>query len=474
MSEATAIHRSLGHPVVDADGHFMEFVPVLEDEVAAYLEEDAGPAVRDRYVHQRPPLADTVVFSTDRSSASVVDRWAAQGCWWGNPVASALDRATAHLPQLMAARMEELGIDFMFLYPSWSLGYSAMADDELRAPVCRATNRYFARLFAGLRDRMEPAAVIPMHTPAEAVAEIDFAVGELGFKSVLLPNYARRPVPEGGTRLDFFGLDSPFDYDPVWEACIRNNVAPAFHSGLGASHPGRSITNYVYNHIHGFAGAHHTLCKSLFMGGVLHRFPELRVSFLEGGVLWAAGLVSDLVGHWEKRGGPAIGDLDPDRLDVDAVMAHLDHYGGAQTLAHRDAIRAHLARPASRPAVLDEFARSGVESVEDILEPFQHRLFFGCEADDPLIGVGVRLRLEGRPVPLQPLFGSDVSHWDVPVMSHVLPEAYELVEHGTLTPDEFRDFTFASAVRMHGGANPRFFDDTVLRGQVEGVLSNPA
>ena len=106
---------------------------------------------------------------------------------------------------------------------------------RLRAPVCRALNRYFARLFSPLRDRMEPAAVIPMQNPEEAVAEIDFAVGELGFKSVLLRNFAVRPVGAGGTRLDFFWKpDSPYDYDPVWEACVRNKVAPAFHSGLGA------------------------------------------------------------------------------------------------------------------------------------------------------------------------------------------------------------------------------------------------
>ena len=157
-------------------------------------------------------------------------------------MASALDRATAHLPHLMADRMEELGIDFMFLYPSWTLGFSGLPDDDLRAPVCRATNRYFARLFGSLRHRMEPAAIIPMMTPEEAVAEIDFAVGQLGFKSVLLTNYASRAVPGGGSRLDFFGVDSPYDYDPVWAACVRNQVAPAFHSAFIGSHPGRSRT----------------------------------------------------------------------------------------------------------------------------------------------------------------------------------------------------------------------------------------
>ena len=125
---------------------------------------------------------------------------------------------------------------------------------------------------------------------------------------------------------------------------------------------------------------------------------------------------------------PAINDLDPDKLDADEVLRYIDQYGTPLTIERREAIRQHLIRPASRPAVLDEFERAQIDSIDDIVEPFQHRMFYGCEADDPLIGVGARFRVEGELRPLHPLFGSDVSHWDVPVMNHVLPEAYELFE----------------------------------------------
>ena len=33
---------------------------------------------------------------------------------------------------------------------------------------------------------------------------------------------------------------------------------------------------------------------------------------------------------------------------------------------------------------------------------------------------------------LRPVFSSDLSHWDVPDMAGVLPEAFELVEEGLL------------------------------------------
>ena len=61
------------------------------------------------------------------------------------------------------------------------------------------------------------------------------------------------------------------------------------------------------------------------------------------------------------------------------------------------------------------------------------------------------------------IFSSDVGHFDVPDMRMVLPEAYELVEDGLITADDFRDFTFANAVRLWGTQNPDFFEGTADR-----------
>jgi predicted TIM-barrel fold metal-dependent hydrolase len=463
---AADVRSEVGHPIVDADGHFMEFMPLVDDEVLSYLEEAGGPSLPDRFRANALTHMDTAVFETDRSVPAVVDAWRAMPSWWGNPVSDPRERATAHLPQLMYDRLEELGIDFMLIYPSWTLGFLTSADDELRAPTCRATNRYFAKLFAPYRDRLEPGALIPMQNPDEAVAEIDFAVQQLGFKSVVLAGHAFRPVgPKGGppvgSRLDVFGLDSPYDYDPVWAACVRNKVAPAFHSSLQQVHPARSITNYVFNHVNGIAGAHEALCKALFLGGVYRRFPDLHIGFLEGGVTWGCSLLADLIGHWDKRGGHAIDDLDPARLDVAAVLALVQRYGSPDMIAKLGELDEHLSRRPGRPAMLDEFAAAAVSSVEDIIKPFETRLYFGCEADDPLISFGFHLNFEGREVTLRPMLGSDVSHWDAPVMSNVMVEAYELVERGSVTPEQFEQFTFTNPVRLHTGANPRFFEGTV-------------
>ena len=63
---------------------------------------------------------------------------------------------------------------------------------------------------------------------------------------------------------------------------------------------------------------------------------------------------------------------------------------------------------------------------------------------------------------LRPVLGSDLGHWDVSNMLDVLPEAYELVDHGHLDHDQFRDFSCDNAIRLHGLMNPNFFDGTAV------------
>lgn len=476
---AEEVRRALGHPVVDADGHFVELMPLVDDEILTYLEESAGRRAAEDYRARALASLDTVRFQADRQDPEVVGSWQAMPSWWGNPVDDPRERATAHLPALLYERLDELGIDLMLTYPSWALGFLMGRDTSLRGPVCRAFNRYTARLFAPYRDRLLPAALIPMDHPAEAAAEIEHAVGELGHRLVVLSGHAVRVLGEADgaqgprpLRLDVFGIDSDADYDPVWEACTRWRVAPVFHSSLQAHHVARSVSNYVFNHVGGIAHAHEALCKALFLGGVYRRFPALRFGYLEGGVMWGASLLADLVGHWEKRGAHAIEALDPGRLDVDTVMALVRRYGSDDMVANEARIAEFLRRRPGRPRELDEFAAAEVGSPDDIVGPIAERSFFGCEADDPLVPLSFGLRMAGDRVTLRPMFGSDVSHWDAPVMNEVLPEAYEMLEDGEVTPEQFESFVLSNVVRLHGGVNPEFFGGTACEAAAAAVLAD--
>jgi hypothetical protein len=63
---------------------------------------------------------------------------------------------------------------------------------------------------------------------------------------------------------------------------------------------------------------------------------------------------------------------------------------------------------------------------------------------------------------LNAIYSSDIGHFDVVDMRDPLPEAYELVEDGVISKDNFRDFTFANAVHLWGTQNPRFFEGTAV------------
>jgi hypothetical protein len=45
-------------------------------------------------------------------------------------------------------------------------------------------------------------------------------------------------------------------------------------------------------------------------------------------------------------------------------------------------------------------------------------------------------------------------------MTEPMAEAYEQVEDGRLSREDFRDFTFTNAVRLYTKTNPQFFDGT--------------
>jgi hypothetical protein len=222
----------------------------------------------------------------------------------------------------------------------------------------------------------------------------------------------------------------------------------------------------MLNHIGHLAEGQHALAKSLFLGGVTRRFPELRFAFLEGGVAWAASLLADLVGHWEKRNVDAMAHLDPKGIDrallLELVAAHAPK-------TEIDPSLGALPKRVEDPALMDEFAACEIAAPEDIVDLFATPFFFGCEADDPMVRTAFDTKANPFGARLQAVFGSDIAHWDVPDMTEVLGEAYELVEHGLIDDADFRDFTFTNPVRFFTDVNPDFFAGTVVAGAVAGL-----
>ena len=335
-------------------------------------------------------------------------------------------------------------------------------------------------MFAPFSDRLTPAAVIPMHTPEEAIEELDFAIGTLGLKVALLAGDVLRPIPAvawehpGLERYAFyqdcFGIDSPYDYDPVWQRCVDLRVAPTFHSGPIGWGTRASISRHQYNQLGGFAEGGEALCKSLFFGGVTSRFPDLRFGFLEGGVAWAQALYCRMLEHWKKRNAEAILHLDPALLDSGYFAELIDAHGHESVRNHRDRLVAELLW-ADHPDELDDWSACGLSEPEDVYRRFVPNFFYGCEGDDRLNVLAFDTKVNPFGARLNAMFGSDIGHFDVEDMAGIVEEVYELIEKGLVDDRDFRDFVFENAVRLHGGMNPDFFEGTAVRDAAAEVLA---
>jgi len=458
-SEATAaeIRQSLDHPVLDADGHIVEYWPELD----RFLREEGIEGGMQAFM----PTANFDGSRTWQSLSSEerLRERSYRSPWWGFPN-DARDLATAVAPHLLYERLDELGIDLAVCYPSVGLQLPAQRDERLRRLGCRAYNRYAAHVFEGLSDRLLPVAVIPTVDPAEAVEELDYAVGELGFRAAMIAGFALRGFEgeEHAFWIDSLGLDSLHDYDPLWHRLVELQVAPTLHSGSMGWSGRRSVSNFSYNHMGNFAGAGEAAAKAMFFGGVFHRFPALRVGFLEGGVSWGVQMLVGLVEHWEKRGPEGLRDLDPAGLDTALFDQLVAEYAGAMRPV--DGLGGAMAKGLSTPEVVNDFAAAGIESAADVTRQITTQCFFGCEADDPLASLAFDTRRLPGDVPLCPIFSSDIGHWDVAHMHEVLPEAHEHLEKGWMDAQQFRAFMCDNAVRMYCDANPDFFAGTVLEG----------
>lgn len=477
-SRSLEVRQKVGHPVIDGDGHTQEYHP----EMVEYFREVAGPELTETYLNKRMKRAWHASSHEERLYKRI-----GRPPFWTMPAKNTVDLATALLPDLFRARFDEIGIDYAVVYTS-QFHVTGERNEEIRRAGCRAVNLMNWDRFGRHADRMTPAAVIPTHTPEEAIAELEFCVGELGYKSIMIDGVVVRPVPVIEDKapevapysqwVDSLGLDSAYDYDPFWQKCIEYKVAPTSHASGQRWGSRRSVTNYTFNHVGAFAAAGEAFCKALFLGGVTRRFPELRFCALEGGVNWAVSLYNDLYEHWEKRNIKALRDwLDPRQIDRTLLTELIEKYGGSEYAPYVEKMKEKGDTPGARPGMLpdvdciDDWSHTGIESEQELHDLFVPRFFFGCEADDRTIAHAFNAKCNHGGVKLNALFSSDVAHWDVPDMTETLAESYELVEDGLITTDDFRDFTFTNMVKLHAALNRDFFKGTAVEAEAAKVIA---
>jgi predicted TIM-barrel fold metal-dependent hydrolase len=486
LSRSAKVRDLLNHPVIDTDIHTNEFSPLLED----YIDKYGGSRFVDIFrEHEKIGLNTLAHQWYQLSPRERLEHRINRPPFWTLPARNTYDLGAAAFPKLLYERLGELGSDFGVIYPNITLFAAVTGHQELRRVLARALNHYNADLYRPYADRLTPVAVIPLHTPQEGIEELEFAVNELGLKTAIIPGAARRPIkalaekfprelyPELARHieyLDFFGIDSEYDYDPFWAKTIELGVNPTTHSGSQGWDSRNSPSNYMFNHIGHFADASEGLAKALFFGGVTRRFPKLRIGLIEGGAGWGADVFTHLVDRWIKRGRNAVQKYNPASVDKDFLYSLYEKYGedlnkNGRTFSKDEiaylafgARGKYYATQGGAEAEFDDFALAGIESVEDIRDRYIPNFYFGAEADDRTLAYAFNTKATPLNAQVNMFYSSDIGHWDVPEINSILADTFQLVEEGIISAENFRQLVFKGPYDFYTANNPDFFTGTAV------------
>jgi predicted TIM-barrel fold metal-dependent hydrolase len=199
--------------------------------------------------------------------------------------------------------MDVEGLDIAVLFPTRGLHTLAEPnmEPELAAALARAYNDWMFDFCAPATDRLIGAAMISPFDMKDAVAEVERAVKELGFKAVFMRSNQMSDKP----------WHDPF-YDPLWSALEEHDVAIGFHesSSSGAQQVGQHFEpNFMLRRIFAQPVEQMMALGSFCAGGILERHPKLRVGFLEANCAWAPWLLWRLDEAYEREADVFVPEL---------------------------------------------------------------------------------------------------------------------------------------------------------------------
>lgn len=197
--------------------------------------------------------------------------------------------------QVMA--MDKEGVDVALLYPTrglFVLGIDGL-EPELAAAIACAYNNWLRDFTQTAPNRMYGVAMVSPHDIGAAVEETRRTVKELNFMGIFM-----RPNHVNGRN-----WSDPY-YDPLWEECQRLGVPVGFHEAGRVYLPQPALRQFIpsfsmFNTL-SFPLANMLACADMIYGGVLQRFPRLKVAFLEGNCSWLPWLLWRMGEYMETVG----------------------------------------------------------------------------------------------------------------------------------------------------------------------------
>ena len=271
-----------GNIVIDCDGHVNE----TEEMWAEYLE----PGYRE----QRPRIVrdnwgKELWMVEGRLYAYNPADWGAKlPGWWE----LAQTRIGGTDPHARLKDMDDTKIDIAVVFGALMAGLNTFTDAGLAGAMCRAYNNWVKDYCGTNPRRLKFVAYVPLHDIDEAVKELQRAVGKLGAVGVA--------IAPSLWAVSGKNLDDPSFY-PFYAAAQELDVPVCIHdSGVATRDTagGERMTDmFPLMHAASFPFDNMIACGRLIYGGVLDRFPRLRVAFLESGLGWVPFWLERLDAH---------------------------------------------------------------------------------------------------------------------------------------------------------------------------------
>ncbi|MEW6270009.1 MAG: amidohydrolase family protein [Thermodesulfobacteriota bacterium] len=282
MDERFTEVASLDYPIIDADAHVYEPPGVWQERVPASLRARAPRVTR---------TAAGDVWSFDGGARErAVGLMAAAGASWLDFKPSGLTYDAVRPGHYdAAARLADMDADGVYaqlLYPSvCEEGARMFGDDRALQLACvRAYNEWLLEFCAGGEGRLFGHAVIPATGVADAVAELEWALGK-GYRGLLISTF-----PSGA-------VEPASDDDPFWARAQEARVPVALH--IGSFHADGPVKQRRFEPLAVLpraatskSGANTVpLVAKMIFSGIFERFPRLAALLVEANIGWIPAML---------------------------------------------------------------------------------------------------------------------------------------------------------------------------------------
>ena len=293
-----------GYKILDSDMHVFE----PHDLYLKYMDPSWGERI-PRGAAAKTARSDQIYFGRQQAASSLrnasaralrprphADESSPGEAQVAHRYAKPLARDYDAISQLGA--MDEEGLDVAVLFRTFPLHCDDSLEAEYANDLCRAWNNWMADFCKADPKRLRPSALITLHDVDLAVDETRRAISRIGRHWIVSraragqwPAYSRPLLRSGLARSGKTGRADLFS---------SGGESESRSSGASFQRPRNEavLINAFRNPIELMLAV-----GSFCAGGVLERFPNLRVAFLEGNCSWLPWALYRLDERWEMRKG---------------------------------------------------------------------------------------------------------------------------------------------------------------------------